>query len=367
MRVHVVSFQVPYPADYGGVIDVFYKLKALHDEGYEIILHTFRYNGREPAPILEELCSEVHYYERRKGLFFQLFLTPYIVKTRNARTLLKDLCKDDAPILFEGVHTCFFINHPALKGRKKVVRMHNIEHDYYKLLAQQTPSLWKSLYYRVESRKLDRFEEKLEYADTICAISASDELNLKIRFPENNVVLLPAFFDIPVTHAEYDTEPFVLYHGNLAVEENAHVAHFIAKEVAPLLPEVKFVIAGHEPNLSDTPENVSVISSPSDKQLDELIATARINLLLTFQPTGLKLKLINTLVKSNGFIIANKDMLTGHSLGEYCIQADTPSEIANAIQKAMRSEPDLNMVQKRNARISEVAETGISILHKVLE
>ena len=28
--VHIVSFNVPYPADYGGVIDVFYKLKSLH-------------------------------------------------------------------------------------------------------------------------------------------------------------------------------------------------------------------------------------------------------------------------------------------------------------------------------------------------
>ena len=29
MKLHVVSFQVPFPPDYGGVIDVYYKLKAL--------------------------------------------------------------------------------------------------------------------------------------------------------------------------------------------------------------------------------------------------------------------------------------------------------------------------------------------------
>jgi hypothetical protein len=29
-RLHIISFNVPYPTDYGRVIDVFYRLKALH-------------------------------------------------------------------------------------------------------------------------------------------------------------------------------------------------------------------------------------------------------------------------------------------------------------------------------------------------
>ena len=29
-HIHVVSFNVPYPADYGGVIDVYFRLQALH-------------------------------------------------------------------------------------------------------------------------------------------------------------------------------------------------------------------------------------------------------------------------------------------------------------------------------------------------
>ncbi len=27
-HIHLISFDVPFPADYGGVIDVFYKIKA---------------------------------------------------------------------------------------------------------------------------------------------------------------------------------------------------------------------------------------------------------------------------------------------------------------------------------------------------
>jgi len=42
-KLHIVSFDVPYPANYGGVIDVFYKLKALHSLGIEIYFHVFEY------------------------------------------------------------------------------------------------------------------------------------------------------------------------------------------------------------------------------------------------------------------------------------------------------------------------------------
>ena len=29
IHLHIVSFNVPLPADYGGIIDVFYRLKSL--------------------------------------------------------------------------------------------------------------------------------------------------------------------------------------------------------------------------------------------------------------------------------------------------------------------------------------------------
>ena len=42
-HLHVISFDVPVPANYGGVIDVYYKLKALHLQGVKIHLHCFEY------------------------------------------------------------------------------------------------------------------------------------------------------------------------------------------------------------------------------------------------------------------------------------------------------------------------------------
>ena len=50
-HLHIISFDVPYPANYGGVIDVFYKIKALHAKCVKIHLHCFEY-GRAEARVL---------------------------------------------------------------------------------------------------------------------------------------------------------------------------------------------------------------------------------------------------------------------------------------------------------------------------
>ena len=41
MKLNVVSFDIPYPPDYGGVIDIYYKIKALNSAGIKIHLHCF--------------------------------------------------------------------------------------------------------------------------------------------------------------------------------------------------------------------------------------------------------------------------------------------------------------------------------------
>ena len=65
-RLHIVCHTVPWPADFGGVLDLFYKLKNLHEEGVKIILHCFLYNRKEQDE-LNKYCEKVYYYKRKKG------------------------------------------------------------------------------------------------------------------------------------------------------------------------------------------------------------------------------------------------------------------------------------------------------------
>ena len=190
-RFHVVSLQVPFPPDYGGVIDIYYKLKALKKMGYETWLHTFQYD-RSRAEQLNEVAARVSYYPRHRSVIRQLSHIPYIVSSRHCSKLLDDLLSDNAPILFEGLHCCAFLSDKRLKDRIKLVRTHNIEHEYYKELSRKT-SGWKKLYYELEAVKLAKYEKILLHADAILAISESDRCYFSSRYPQIPVSLLPAF------------------------------------------------------------------------------------------------------------------------------------------------------------------------------
>ena len=66
-HLHIVCLDIPYPADYGGVFDLFYKITALHKHGIKIHLHCFEY-GRGKQDELNKYCEEVNYYKRKAGL-----------------------------------------------------------------------------------------------------------------------------------------------------------------------------------------------------------------------------------------------------------------------------------------------------------
>ncbi|MDD4406377.1 MAG: glycosyltransferase family 1 protein, partial [Parabacteroides sp.] len=152
--MHIISLNIPWPPNYGGVIDIFYKLKALHRLGIKIILHAFEYD-RSQAPELALYCEKVYYYKRETGWRSNLSLLPYNVVSRKDPELLDRLLKDDHPILFEGLHSCYYLSDPRLKERKKIVRTSNIEHDYYHQLSRAEKNLFKRLFLQIESWRFD--------------------------------------------------------------------------------------------------------------------------------------------------------------------------------------------------------------------
>lgn len=327
-KLHIVSFDVPFPADYGGAIDVFYRIKALHKIGVQITLHCFEY-GRGQQKELEQYCSEVFYYKR--NIFSSVFSKdPFIVASRKSPELLVNLLKDDSPILFEGLHTCAYISSEKLKKRLKIARTHNIEHDYYQELSALSQG-WRKLFFKKEAKKLKAFEVNLKFSDHILAIQKNDASHFKMY--TENVHLLPA--SIPELDKKYNpnTKPFCLFHGNLSVGENENAVRWILKNVT--FPKGLFlVVAGKNPS-SDIKSacaqlEVELIINPSENEMQQLIDSAQIHLLYTEQETGIKLKLLNTLA-SSGHVLLNDKMTEGTSLKKWCSIANTAQEFNQKI------------------------------------
>lgn len=334
-HLHIVSFDVPWPADYGGVIDVYYKVKALAESGVHVHLHCFEY-GRGEAPELLKHCASVHYYKRDTGKHQLLNSLPYVVLSRRSEQLVDNLCRDDHPILFEGLHSCYHLGDPRLHGRKRIVRTHNVEHDYYEALASAERGTFKRTYFLQEARKLRKFEAVLSEADAILAISPNDKRYFAAHFREVHHV--PAFH--PGTHVDVPTGlgDFCLYHGALSVPENDKAALFLVNEVFRGLP-VPLVIAGRgaSPELRSAvarANNVKLRQNIPTDQITALVRAAQVNVLPTFQATGIKLKLLLCLFNGR-HVVCNSPMVKDTGLEELCRVHDDPATMRLSIQACM--------------------------------
>jgi hypothetical protein len=330
--IHIISFDIPYPADYGGVIDVFYKIKALHAIDVKVILHCFQYGNRTPQEELNKYCEKIYYYKRKVGLQGISLKLPYIVYSRRSKTLLKNLCLDDCPILFEGMHTTYYINHPFLKDRFKLLRMHNVEEDYYKSLATSASSFFKKIYFNIERLYICHYS-KWGFANKVYAITNMDKKYFQ-KYHES-VQYLPAFHSHEQVTSKIGKGDYCLFHGNLSVQENIDAVDFLVHKVFNDL-DIPLVIAGKNPSkyIQDicSKYKIKLVENPTNTSMNNLIQNAQCILLTTFQPTGVKLKLLNSLFLGR-FVLVNEPMTSGTKLENVCINCKDENEFKFAIKK----------------------------------
>ena len=316
--------------------------------GVKIHLHCFFY-GRHQAQQLEQYCESVHYYPRRS--FLSNFSTlPYIVNSRRHPALLQRLLQDDYPILFEGLHTCFLIFNEQLKNRKRIFRESNIEHEYYRGLMLHENSFWKKFYFDWEAKRLEAFEKFIAHADEILTVSEKDAAYFKNKFPNNNITNITSFHENDLVATHLGRGEFILYHGNLAVQENIEAAKFIITQVAPQ-SDYNFKIAGLHPHndlftLAKGIKNVEIIANPDEENMQRLMDAAHIHLLYTSQQTGLKLKLINALHQGR-FVLCNENILHGTNATSECVIANTANDFVNKIDELMHRNLMLDDLEHR--------------------
>jgi len=365
--IHIVSFDVPFPTDYGGVIDVYHRCKSLKEIGVYVILHCFEYGRGERAELLK-VANEVHYYPRKKSLASLLSKKPFIVASRNAPELLENLVKDNFPLLFEGIHTCFFLDHPRLKNRWKGVRAHNVEHNYYEELAKIESNFFRKLFFRVEAKKLEKYEAIFSLADEILTVTPKDTLYFKKKYKKG--IYIPVFNPLNWGEGEKGTGNYALFHGNLSVMENEFAFRFITSEIWENEFKLRLIVAGKNPSqrfldyLNSSPFKVECVANPSNEKLNQLIREAKINLLPTFQNTGIKHKLLNCL--SNGaFCIANTPMVEGTGLERMCFVANTTKEWKKLIQQLTEKANDQSFFTSRQEELQQIFDCTANA-HKIM-
>ena len=331
-QLHIVSFNIPDPPNYGGVIDIYYKIKCLSKAGIKIYLHCYQY-GREKSARLEEFCEQVNYYKRSSGFKYFLSPMPYIIKTRLSEELLGNLRQPLCPILFEGIHTTGFYNHKALNTRHKIIRTHNIEYQYYRNLAGKERNLFKKFFFISEGIKLNRYERRLPDRTVIAAISENDKIYYQKYGYET--CYIPAFHPFEKVMSQEGTGKYILYHGDLSVPDNERSVRYLIDKLYKHL-RIPLIIAGKDPSkcLKRTinwNQNIKLIENPSSDKLSDMIRNAHINLLHSFQSSGMKIKLLYSLFLGR-HCIAHKNIIANSGLDNLCYEWETEDQLIKKVK-----------------------------------
>ena len=348
LKLHIVSFDVPFPPNYGGVIDVFYKIKALHKLGMKIYLHTFNY-GRGKPKELEKYCESIFYY-KRKSLLSVFSTQPFIVKSRKSNQLIERLKKDNYPILFEGIHTTFPLIKTDFSNRTTLIRTHNIEHDYYYGLAKSEKNIFKKIFFNLEARKLKHYEKIMKKANYILTISPSEHKYFTNKFGSKCSY-------IPVFHKENNVVSlskkgrFALYHGDLRVSDNTKAVNYLIDVFKKI--DYPLIVASSFKNKKineriNKHSNITfeLLDYQNKNQLDNLFKNAHINVLPTFQATGIKLKLIHALFSSR-FSVVTPEMVQETGLENLCEIGNTKTEFLKKVETYINQDYSEAEVEKK--------------------
>lgn len=319
-HLHIICLDVPYPVDYGGVFDLFYKIKTLHELGIKIHLHCFEY-GRGEQPELNKYCVEVNYYSRKKGHECFSHKLPYIVCSRSDNEVLENLLRDEYPILIEGIHCSYLLNDSRFDKRKIILRLHNVESTYYRQLFHASSSLFKKLYYWHESNVLKRYERQIANKALLVTVTEEDAEFYRQQFGARNIDHLPVFLPFQRMDSQEGTGCYCLYHGNLSVAENEKAVTWLLNYVFNDL-QVPFVIAGKNPperleRMARQHHHACLVADPSEPEMQDIIRKAQIHVLPSFNSTGIKLKLLNVLFNGRHCVV-NENTVRSTGLEKVC-------------------------------------------------
>ena len=332
--IHLVSFDIPYPPNYGGIIDIYFKIKELHKLGIQIYLHTYLFNDKTEQPELEKYCEKIFYY-KRKNAFLSLFSKlPFRVQSRSCNKLIENLKNLQFPIIFEGLHTTYPLKKYNFKNT--YIRAHNIEHNYFLGLSKSEKNIFKKVFFLLESIKLKKFENILEKASGIFSISPFEQAYFTKKYGAKTVYI-PVFHDTKNTTHTAEKGDLILYHGDLRIADNVRAALFLIDVYKNT--SFQFVVASSCKNKTVLKQikkyhNLNFKDIPTQESLEQLFKKAQINTLFTFQKTGIKLKLLNTLHQGK-HIISNTQMTEDTGLESLCELANTKKDILEKTSKLL--------------------------------
>lgn len=366
-RVLIISFDIPFPDNYGGVKDVWQRILLLKASGHFVDLISF-YKSRQRFKRFEEsterLIVDQHLAFKQKPIRLLGSKLPISVTLRTLNTseilLCKELLKCNYDCIIVEGYKClsaFLAIQKNIAHKKSILRVHNIESNYFKNLAITTSNPIKKVFYSLESQRFNQIERSnslnhlFTYILFISKVEAQDQL---FDCVTNKFVIQPyleertsTYFDTPFNSRTNN----ILYLGNLDLPDNLASVKEIIKILLPVLeqsPDITLTIAGKSESrtarkvfsyLLKRLPNFLLLENLHHTSISELYHKSKIFYLYSMNPSGVKLKLIESL--SFGLpTISNYNGFVGSGLENAVINADEldQSELRNLIKELLTNQ-----------------------------
>ena len=230
---------------------------------------------------------------------------PFVVSSRKNSLLLRRLVQDTAPVLFEGIQTTGWMN--DLRGKKKFLRAHNVEHKYYRQLAHNSGG-FRSMIYNREAQCLEEYESsQATKFDAVFCISPTDhEWFAGVGAKSSHLLPFHGFTTPDILEG---TGQYLLYQGDLSIEINQRAILELIRMI-PLHFKIPVVVAGRagdsafESKILDF-ANIRREVDVTPARMNELIRHAQVQLIHSLHAEGMKMKIYPALFQGR-HILANK-------------------------------------------------------------
>lgn len=317
-RIYNLAILAPeavYPANTGGRIVVFNKMKCLSEFGYKVTLFGI-VDSDEEAQIqdnaLTKMGIESHSYNRnafKKKNLLRALHYPYAVASRENDQLKQDLCTRIKQNQLDIIDIEFpqmavnILDMDILRTNniKVVLNQHNIEHLSMKSIGETLRNPVKRTIFSLEASKMQKFENKVYNSDLIDGYTFVSQDDLRIFQKEYPNVKTPCkVFSIGADdheNVDHTKNKNVIIVGKMSYQPNIEGVLWFYRNAWPIVkkscPDSKLYVVGKDPAESIKEiEDKSVVVTGTVDSVEPYYANSSAVAIPIFSGGGVKTKLI---------------------------------------------------------------------------
>ena len=149
---------------------------------------------------------------------------------------------------------------------------------------------------------------------------------------------------------------YILYHGDLSVNENSRVVDSLITEVFSKI-QYSCVIAGKDPpayikSHAALFPNIRVVSNPDNEQMKKLVINSQVNLLPALSDNGFKLKILMALYEGRHLLV-NSVIAENYIIKNLYHVANSYGEMINKVHHLMEEPFTKEIIFERQRILSE--------------